>query len=132
MDLRIGESMNMINNRFALSMGMIGTYCLIDFVLLRDIAGDHVFKILNQFLFTGSISLKGISLVYISSLAIWLFPTLSNQKLVVSISSLILVAPIIIALIWEFRDNLFNVGFVLPTIVFFLLLFIQWKIILKS
>ncbi len=124
--------MNMVNNRFALGMVMIAAYCLIDFVLLRDIAGGYIFKILNHFLFTGSIFLKGISVVYFSSLAIWLFPTLSNQKLVLSISSIILIVPIIIALIWEFRANLFNVGFILPVITFFLLLFIQWKIILKS
>ncbi len=124
----------MISSRFILSIAMIFAFCLIDFTLIEDIAGGFIFKILIDFTLSDSFLLKGISLVYILCLATWLFQTQNNQnyqKLTLTISTIILAVPILLALFWQSKNGELGLTFLLPSIAFLVLLFFQWRVILK-
>lgn len=116
-------------------IALVTSYCLISFTLIKDILGGLIVRILVHLVWANSIWLKIIGLLYIICLLAWIFPLWDWPKVakpMLIISSIILTSPLLMSLFWQIREKNIELGFIVPTIIFFSILFFQLKELLRT
>lgn len=119
-----------------LQFAMIFSYCVIDLTLIKDLVGGFVFEIIYMLLKSSSMTFKIIAIIFILTLSAWLFFTSLERtkggKIVLFISSTILICPMLLSIILSIRSQIFELTFFLPVTTFLFLQFIIWRTIIKK
>jgi hypothetical protein len=124
--------MKQMKNSLYLRLALVASYCFIDITIIREIVGGFVFNVLIDLIVGKSIWLKLIAFLFFTCLLAWIFPVKGdNQKLVLIISSVILISPLLLNLFWQIGEKNIELGFLVPTIAFFSFLFLTWKEVLN-
>jgi hypothetical protein len=120
-----------MSKQIILRIGVVISYCLINYTLVVDILGGLIIKILIHLLTTNSILLRGLSITYVLSLGVWILTLFwkeyKYENLILAISSIILICPLILNLFVQIKALRFEFGFIAPCFIFCALLLLAWR-----
>lgn len=125
---------DMVDVSSLLRIGIVISYCFINFTLARDILGGYVYEILFHMIVSPSFWLKLVGFLFIFCLLIWIISIWnrnSELKKFLIFSTVVLIFPLLLQLIEKMTTQDFELSFFIPTILFLFFVFLNWRTMLR-